>query len=105
MNFDQFDINYYLDAASVSSLSLDSLLEVSYETQCQSEPLRHTKHSKVVGMVVCQSTECQIALMMNDGRILVLDLVNQQQVALPSRSFFSKPGLIPFLPKEHVNCS
>lgn len=69
------------DAASVSSLSLDSLLEVSYETQCQSEPLRHTKHSRVVGMTVCPSTECQVALMMNDGRILVLDLINHQQNA------------------------
>lgn len=59
---------------SSSICSNEMYLEVSYDTRCQSDPLRLTKHARIVGMSVCPVTECSAALLVSDGRIVLLEL-------------------------------
>lgn len=47
---------------------------ITYDTLCISEALRLSKHSKVNGMAVCHSSQCKVALLLGDGRIVFLKL-------------------------------
>ncbi|KAK8771560.1 hypothetical protein V5799_025192 [Amblyomma americanum] len=55
---------------------------VGYSTHCTSEALRLSKHSKVAGMAVCLSSQCKVALLLGDGRIVFLKLsVTEKRLA------------------------
>lgn len=64
---------------SVDGDNTELYYEVGYDVRCISESLRPTKHSKVVGMAVCQSTELKVALLISDGRIVFLELATTKQ--------------------------
>ncbi|KAL3183206.1 hypothetical protein MRX96_006965 [Rhipicephalus microplus] len=55
---------------------------ITYDTVCISEALRLSKHSKVNGMAVCQSSQCKVALLLGDGRIVFLKLASNKKVSL-----------------------
>lgn len=49
-------------AADMSALGGDSFLEVAYEQKCQSEVIRQTKGSKIIGMAVSRVCEKRIGM-------------------------------------------
>lgn len=55
---------------------------ITYDTLCISEALRLSKHSKVNGMAVCQSSQCKVALLLGDGRIVFLKMALTGKVAV-----------------------
>uniref|UniRef100_A0A131Z532 WD repeat-containing protein 11 n=1 Tax=Rhipicephalus appendiculatus TaxID=34631 RepID=A0A131Z532_RHIAP len=55
---------------------------ITYDTVCISEALRLSKHSKVNGMAVCQSSQCKVALLLGDGRIVFLKLALTRKVSV-----------------------
>ncbi|XP_034244567.1 WD repeat-containing protein 11-like [Thrips palmi] len=52
----------------------DSYLEMAYEQKCQSEVIRQTKGSKIIGIAVSRMCEKRIALFINTGKIVFLEL-------------------------------
>lgn len=58
---------------------------VGYDTHCMSEALRLSKHSKVTGMAVCQSSQCKVALLLGDGRIVFLKLSMTEKGPAPEQ--------------------
>ncbi|XP_065296687.1 WD repeat-containing protein 11-like isoform X2 [Dermacentor albipictus] len=55
---------------------------ITYDTLCISEALRLSKHSKVNGMAVCHSSQCKVALLLGDGRIVFLKLAFTGKVSV-----------------------
>lgn len=70
-----------LDAApgSISSidtgaLASDPFLEMIYEQRCQSEVIRHSKGSKILGMAISPVCERRIALYISTGKVVLLEM-------------------------------
>ncbi|KAJ4431502.1 hypothetical protein ANN_20100 [Periplaneta americana] len=87
-------------AGSVSSLDMGSVtadvfLEMGYEQRCQSEVIRQTKGSKVLGMAVNPICERRIALFINTGKVIFLEL--RPANADPLFSLVASPGILPNL--------
>ena len=49
----------------------------TYSECCQSDQLRLGKNSRVFGFAVCPTTETNIAMILNDGRVLKYELFNK----------------------------
>ncbi|XP_063221643.1 WD repeat-containing protein 11-like [Bacillus rossius redtenbacheri] len=63
-----------ISSVDMGSFSNDVFLELSYEQRCQSEVIRQTKGSKILGMCVSPVCERRIALFMNTGKVVFLEL-------------------------------
>ncbi|XP_013774548.1 WD repeat-containing protein 11-like [Limulus polyphemus] len=69
---------------TVSVGSFDNTVELCYDIRCQSDALRLTKHARLMGMAVCPKSECRVAVLISDGRLLIVELIpSQQKVDLP----------------------
>ena len=55
---------------------------LSYDTKCQSDSVRLTRHVKVSGFAVCPVSEFKVVLLLTDGRLLVWQLIPIEQVPL-----------------------
>ncbi|XP_064605109.1 WD repeat-containing protein 11-like [Liolophura sinensis] len=49
-------------------------LDVAYDLRCQSDPMRLTKHSKVLGVAMSPVTERGVALIMSDSRVIFWEI-------------------------------
>ncbi|GLH00339.1 Uncharacterized protein GBIM_06748 [Gryllus bimaculatus] len=68
----------------MGSFSADVFMEMGYEQRCQSEVIRHTKGSKVLGMAVNPTCERRIALFLNTGKVVFLELrLANNEIAFP----------------------
>ncbi|KAG1655446.1 WD repeat-containing protein 11 [Nymphon striatum] len=71
-DFQSPDLHQAPDTISLSST--DTYVEVGYDLRSQSDSMRTTKHSKIMGFAVCPISEKKIVLVTNDGRIILLSL-------------------------------
>lgn len=78
-----------LDTGSVTA---DVFMEMGYEQRCQSEVVRQTKGSKVLGMAVNPVCERRIALFINTGKIVFLEM-RPANAELPF-SLVASPGIL-----------
>nr|CAD7432286.1 unnamed protein product [Timema monikensis] len=93
-------------AGSVSSLDMgsfssDIFMELGYEQRCQSEVIRLTKGSKVLGMALAPVCERRIALFLNTGKVVFLELrpANGEPMLPPT---FAIPEMSPGVQQIHL---
>ncbi|XP_067012842.2 WD repeat-containing protein 11 [Anabrus simplex] len=63
-----------ISSIDMGSFSTDVFLEMGYEQRCQSEVIRYTKGSKVLGMALNPVCERRVALFINTGKVVFLEL-------------------------------
>lgn len=90
--------------ADMVGIGGDSYLEVAYEQKCQSEVIRQTKGSKLIGIAVSQMCERRIALYINTGKIVFLELQTSNVGAEWFANLLSNSsGFRPNWPKETLS--
>ncbi|XP_046385283.1 WD repeat-containing protein 11-like [Ischnura elegans] len=72
-----FDNASSFGAGGATTSSVETLLEVAYEQRCQSEPMRQTKGTKVLGMSVNPMCERRVALFLTTGKVVFLEMKRQ----------------------------
>ncbi|PSN34557.1 WD repeat-containing protein 11 [Blattella germanica] len=63
-----------ISSLDMGSVSVDVFMEMGYEQRCQSEVIRQTKGSKVLGMAINPVYERKIALFINTGKVVFVEL-------------------------------
>ncbi|GFO31567.1 WD repeat-containing protein 11 [Plakobranchus ocellatus] len=62
-------------------------MEVAYDLRCQSDPLRVTRHIKLIGAALCSISEKFVALIMSDSRVMFWELTaNKAKELCPNAS-------------------
>lgn len=51
------------------------MMDFTYEVRCQSDSLRLLRHSKVFGFASHPNTDTQVALLLSDSRLILLDVM------------------------------
>ncbi|XP_071448701.1 WD repeat-containing protein 11-like [Hetaerina americana] len=74
-----FDNASSFGGGSASTSLGEAFLEVGYEQRCQSEPIRQTKGTKVLGMAVSPMCERRMALFLTTGKIVFLEIKHKWQ--------------------------
>ncbi|XP_077991912.1 WD repeat-containing protein 11-like isoform X2 [Glandiceps talaboti] len=85
-------IGNFGDSTSLSSFG-ESIQDVVYDLRCQSDHLRVTKHVRPFGIYSCPCTERSVALIMNDGRVMIWSLKTTEYVPHTNNSHI--PSLTP----------
>ena len=49
---------------------------MAYESKCQSDAVRLTRHVKVFGVCACPVSENKVTVLLSDGRILLWSLLS-----------------------------
>ncbi|XP_077868471.1 WD repeat-containing protein 11 [Saccoglossus kowalevskii] len=73
------------DSSSATSIS-ENQHDVIYDVRCQSDHLRVTKHVRPFGIYACPCSERQVALIMNDGRVLIWTLKTTEHTPVPTNN-------------------
>lgn len=95
-----------LDAPGSSNSLADmaiggDFLDVTYEQKCQSEIIRQTKGSKIIGIALSRKCEKRVALFINTGKIVFLELqTSNVGAAWYANLLLNSSGLHPSWPKE-----
>lgn len=63
-----------VSSVDMGSVTADVFMEMGYEQRCQSEVIRQTKGSKVLGIAVNPVCERRIALFINTGKVVFLEM-------------------------------
>lgn len=70
--------NPYLIDPGDENAESNTSVDIVYESKCQSDPLRLSKTSRLYGFMCCPTTECKLALLTSDGRVVIWKLKASQ---------------------------
>ena len=59
---------------------VEKVVGLVYDSRCQSDPVRLTRHVRVYGVGVCPVSENKVTVLLSDGRVLLWSLVNPSPV-------------------------